>query len=101
MIDPISSFTAGTCAASFLIDPFIDSRTEIPVVFATQDNRIFSDLPEVQESSGVVWVEPSMIEITAKQANLDLYYPSDEERRVLREALEASSERISEGFLAE
>lgn len=101
MIDPISGLTAGTCAASFLIDPFVDSRTEVPVVYAVQDDGLAQDRMDVRSDTALVWLDPTVIEITAKTLDPELYYPNAEERRILREALEATSERISEGFLVE
>lgn len=101
MLDPISGLTAGTCAASFLIDPFVDSRTEVPVVYAMQDEGDAQDRMDIRSDTGVAWLDPTVIEITARTIDPELYYPNAQERRILREALEATSERISEGFLVE
>lgn len=96
MIDPISGLTAG-----LLIDPFVDSRTEVPLVFVPEDAHTLPVDLGVEQVLGVTWIESSVIELTLKQEGLELFYPNDEERRVLRKSLEASSERLSEGFLAE
>lgn len=96
MIDPISGLTAG-----LLIDPFVDSRTEVPVVFAPENANVLREYSGIDQISGVTWIASSVIELTLKQESLELYYPNEGERRVLRKALEASSERLSEGFLAQ
>jgi len=92
----ITSLAAGTCAVTFLVDPFIEFRSTSPVVYDTIQPKVSEVLAE---SAIAPNIEIADIGISITDAERPSWYPNEGEQRVLRRALLRSSNVVSRGRL--